>query len=89
MLSLFKNHSSQKLLFCLEMFYSVPPEANNEKVNWLVGTNKTSWEKVVNYYGERFYLWHLCQDSEMDITLLMEEIQRPESSLTENLLCDR
>lgn len=56
MLSLFKNHSSQKLLFCLEMFYSVPPEANNEKVNWLVGINKTSWEKVVNYYGERLYL---------------------------------
>lgn len=84
MLSLLKNHSSHKLLFCLEMFYSIPPKANNEKGNCLAETNKTSWEKVVSYYGERFYIWHLCQESEMDIMLLTEKIQRSESSLTEN-----
>lgn len=84
MLSLLKNHSSHKLLFCLEMFYSISPKANNEKENCVAGTNKTSWEKVVNYYGERFYFWHLCQESEMDIILLTEKIQRFESRPTEN-----
>lgn len=83
MLSLLKNHSSHKLLFCLEMFYSILPKANNEKGNCLAGTNKTSREEVVNYYGERFYIWHPCQESEMDI-MLTEKIQRSESSPTEN-----
>lgn len=56
MLSLFKNHSSHKLLFCLKIFLLCTPKAHNEKVNSLVEANKTSWKELVSYYGEDFHI---------------------------------